>query len=143
MAVVHPDKGWRAGAAVEVFVAATDRKVRPRAVQIDWHSAGAVGQVPDRHGANGMGCFGECGHVVHGSGSVVHMGQHQYGDIRTQRRWQFGFVNQLQCQAVLCAQALRDVQVGREVAALRQQGPAQIFYIILACSARRISASSY
>ena len=52
---VHPDKGRRAGAAVEVFVAAADGEIGLRAGQVHRHGTRAVRQVPDREDAGGVG----------------------------------------------------------------------------------------
>ncbi len=55
VARVHPDEGRRAGAAVEVLVAAADREVGvARRCSVDRHRAGAVRQVPDRQRAGGV-----------------------------------------------------------------------------------------
>ena len=47
VARMRPDEGRRAGAAVQVLVAAADREVGVGVVQGDRHRAGAVREVPD------------------------------------------------------------------------------------------------
>ena len=58
------DEGGRAGAAVEVLVAAADGVVGVRRREIDGERAGGVGEVPDGHGTDCVGARGERRHVV-------------------------------------------------------------------------------
>ena len=127
MARIHPQKGRGAGAAIEVFVAATDRKVGPRRMQVDRYRPGTVGQVPDGQDA-GLSCLGtHRGHIVHRAGPVVDMGEHQHRDVVAQCRRQLIALDQAQCQSAIVAQRLRDVEVGREIAALaHDRGSARI-----------------
>ncbi len=115
---VDPDKGRRAGAAVEVFVAAADREVGLRRVEVHRHGARAVREVPDGEHAGRMRGGGDGGHVVHGAGAVVDVGQHQHGDLVGERRGDLFRLDELQAKAALAAQRFGDVEVGREVAAL-------------------------
>jgi hypothetical protein len=64
-------------------------------------------------------------HVVHCARAVVHMGQHQHRDIGGQRRCDLPRARPAsRCPAALPAQRLGDVQVGREIAALADDGVA-------------------
>ena len=118
MARVHPHKGGRAGAAVQVLVAAANRKISIRAQQVHRHSACTVRQVPHTKNALGMRGGGDGGHVVHGAGAVVHMRQHQHGHVAGQRCVDLFRLHQHQFQPALFAQAFGNVEVGGEVAAL-------------------------
>mmetsp|Transcript_670 Transcript_670/g.1486 ORF Transcript_670/g.1486 Transcript_670/m.1486 type:complete len:284 (+) Transcript_670:2140-2991(+) len=116
---VHPDEGRRAGAAVEVFVAAAHREIGRRAEQVDRHRAGAVGQVPDGERARLVGPARQQPHVVHAAGAVVHMGQHQHRTaLVEQRRDVLRRLGEDEFAAMGSGHALGDVVVGREVAAL-------------------------
>ena len=116
-----PDKGWRTRPAVQVFVAATDRKISACAGQVHRHRARAVRQVPDRQDACGVCGGGHGFHVVHGTGAVVDVRQHQHRHFRCQGGGNvFGF-DQQQAQAARLAQPFGDVEVGRKVAALADQ----------------------
>jgi hypothetical protein len=115
---VHPHKGRCARPTVQVFVAAADGEIGIGTVQVHRHGAGAVGQVPHRQCARSMRGGGHGGHVVHGAGAVVHVGEHQHGNIRRQRGMDLVRLDQLQAQSALLAQSFSNVQVSREVAAL-------------------------
>ena len=65
-----------------------------------------------------MGLRGEGLHVVHGTGTVVHMREHQHRHIGLQGGGDFVGFDQLEGVAALFAQGLGDVEVGRKVAAL-------------------------
>ena len=58
-------------------------------------------------------------HVVHAPAAVVHVGEHEHGDVRGQGRGNFMRLDQLERQALGARQAVGDVEVGGEVAALR------------------------
>ena len=127
MTRIHPQKGRGAGAAIEVLVAATDRKVGPRGMQVDRHRAGAVGQIPDGQHAGFMSLGAHGGHIVHRAGPVIDMGEHQHCDIVAQCRVQLIMFDQAQRQPAIPAQRLRDIEVGREIAALaHDRGSARI-----------------
>ena len=59
------------------------------------------------------------GQVMHAAAAVVHMGEHQQRHLGVQRGDHFTRLDQRQREAALARQAVGDVQVGREVAALR------------------------
>ena len=124
VARVHPHEGGRAGAAVQVLVAAADGEVGLRAAPVDRHRARAVAQVPDHQRAGGMRGGGDGSHVVHGAGAVVDVGEHQHGHVGRQAGGHLVRFDQLQRAAALAAQGLGDVQVGGEVAALADDGAA-------------------
>src|SRR5262249_62073235 len=48
------DEGRRARPAIEILVAAADREIRLRSVEIHRQRAGSMGQVPDRKGTRGV-----------------------------------------------------------------------------------------
>ncbi|MNV02850.1 hypothetical protein D3C71_930900 [compost metagenome] len=118
MARVHPHKRRGAGAAVQVLVAAANREICACAVQIDRHRARAVRQVPHAQDALGVRGSGDGRHVVHGAGAVVHVREHQHGDVAGQCCGDLFGLYQHQLQAALLAQAFCNVEVGGEVAAL-------------------------
>ena len=117
---VNPHKRRCAGAAIEVFVTATHREVCARAGQSYRYRACAVGQVPHHQCTSRMGSLGEGGHVVHGAGAVVDMGEHQHRQVLVQVLCNLVRLHKHQRVAALGAQAFGDVQVGRKVAALAQ-----------------------
>ncbi len=55
MALGDIEEGRRPGAAVQILIAAADRQVRARAVQVDLGDAGGMAEVPERQGSDGMG----------------------------------------------------------------------------------------
>jgi hypothetical protein len=61
---------------------------------------------------------------VHGTAAVVHVREHQHGDLALQCRQNFFRLHQLHLVAALLAQALRDVQVGGKVAAFTENDAA-------------------
>ena len=65
-----------------------------------------------------MGSGGERAHVVHRAGAVVHVGQHQNGDVRRQRSGKLVGLDQFQTAPALAAQCFGNVQIGGKVAAL-------------------------
>ena len=119
-----PDKGRRAGAAVEVLVAAADREVGAGGVQVERHGAGRVRQVPDGERSGRVGDPRQLGHVVDPAAAVVDVRQQQQGDVVGQVIDQVGGLDQAQLQAGGDGDAFGDVEIGREVAALRQEGAA-------------------
>ena len=118
MARMHPDEGRRARPAVQVFVAAANRKIGVGATQVDFDRARAVRQVPHHQRASRLGRGGDGAHVVHGAGAVVHVRQHQHRDRGVQHRRQFFGGDQFQRQPLGRAETFCDVEVGREIAAL-------------------------
>ena len=119
VARMRPEEGRRARAAVEVLVAAADREVGVGAVQVDRHRAGRVRQVPHRQRAGGVRGARERGHVVHAAGAVVDVGEHQHGERRASSCAAISSGSTSSSVKPCCArQALGDVEVGREVAAL-------------------------
>ena len=69
-----------------------------------------------------MGGLCEGGHVVHGTRAVVHMGQHQHRHLIRQRTANVFGLDQRQLEATRLANGFGDVEVGREVAALADDG---------------------
>src|SRR5690606_35051714 len=103
---------------VEVLVAAADGEVGVGADQVHRNRAGRVRQVPQRDRAAAAGGAGERGHVVHAACAVVDVGEHQHGERCIELRSDLLGLDQLEREAVLPRQALGDVEVGGEVAAL-------------------------
>ena len=122
----HIDKGRRAWPAIEIFVTAAHRKIRPAAGQVYRKSPGGMGQIPHHQGTRRTGFGGEGGHVVQAARAIVHLRQHQHGD---------GFVNGRfhclrfhQLEAVALAQqphgTFGHIQVGGEIAGVGEDGAA-------------------
>ena len=83
-------------------------------------------QVPQRERTGGVGCCVERGHVVQAAAAVVDLREHQHRRVGAQGLGDLpGRVDQLQAAALFAAQRLRDVEVGREVAALADDHPAR------------------
>ena len=80
MALGDKSKGRRAGAAIEVFVAAAHGKVRVASIELADHRASRVRQVPDHQRAHFMSAPRDGGHVVALAAFVVDVGQGQDGD---------------------------------------------------------------
>ena len=78
-------------------------------------------QVPDGQDACIVRSGGDACHVVHGPGAVVHVGQHQHGNVACQRSVDVLRLDQHQLQAAFLAQRLGNVEVGRKVTAFAQQ----------------------
>ena len=116
---MRPHESGRAGAAVEVLVAAADGEVGIGALQIHRQRAGRMREVPDRQHAGGMRLRGERGHVVQAAGAVVHLREHQHRDAFVEQALDFVGLAQHQLAAALAREALGDVEVGGEVRALR------------------------
>ena len=107
------------GPPFRVLVAAADGEVGRVAGEIDRHRAGGVRQVPDRQRPGGVGGGGQLAHPVHPAGPVVDMGQQQHRRPVVEVRRQIGSVDQRQLAPVRSGQRVGDVEVGREVGALR------------------------
>ena len=118
---MRPDKGRRAGAAVEVFVAAAHGKVGIGALEVHGHGTCAVAQIPDAENAFGMGGGRDGCHIVHGTRAVVDMGEHGDRHVGLQRAGDFLGLEQYQLQAVFLTHGLGDIEIGGEVAALADQ----------------------
>ena len=69
------DESRRAGAAVQIFVAAADGEVAAGAIEIELDRAGAVRQVPHGQRASRMRRVVDCPHVVDRGRAVIDMGQ--------------------------------------------------------------------
>ena len=87
------------------------------AAQVQRHRARAVRQVPHHQRSGRVRCSGDGGHVVHGAGAVVHVGQHQYRHVGGQGSSNLFGLHQLQRVATLFTQAFSYIEIGREVAA--------------------------
>jgi len=79
-------------------------------------------QVPQRQRPGGVGGGRERRHVVHRPGAVVHVREHQDGDVAIERDGQGRGLDRTHLHGVgeQATQALRDVQIGREVVGLRE-----------------------
>ena len=114
----HIKEGGRARPSVEVFVGAAQREVGIGAGEIDGRGAGRMRKIPDGQCAGGMGCGGHGPHVMQPRGPVVHFRQHDDGH-RVVDGLHHGVrlhdpQNMATTQQV--AQALRHIEVGREIA---------------------------
>src|SRR3546814_21083565 len=58
------EEGWRAGSAVQIFIAAADRQLGPGPIEVDRHGADAVAEVPEGRRARRLGSSGDGGHVA-------------------------------------------------------------------------------
>ena len=116
------EEGGAARPAVEVLVGAADREVDVAPEEVDGDRAGRVGEVPHAQRADIVRSAGERGHVVHAARSVVHVGQQQSGDVVTERGLDLIRLDpaHLVTPTEGLGEALRDVDVRREVAVIRQ-----------------------
>ena len=122
VARMRPDEGRRAGAAVQVLVAAADREVgaAPLAGRPALRRPSAPG--PRRVSAPAAWAIArQLGHVVDAAAAVVDVRQHQQRDLVGQVQGKVGGVDQAQLQPGGDGDALGDVEVGREVAALGEE----------------------
>ncbi len=125
-ALGHEQEGRRARPAVQIFVAAADREIGPGGVQLDRERAGAVRQIPERQRAGVMRRPREVPHVVHAPAAVVDVGQHQQRGLRVERRFAARPAPTARSSIRSPSRSrrtLRDVEVGREVAPLRDDHP--------------------
>ena len=116
---MRPDERRRARSAVQVLVAAADRQVGARGIQIDRHRPGGMREVPHHDRAGGVGRSRQGRHVVHPPGAVINMRQHQDRQLVVQLRGKVGFIHQHQLHAAFVGQGLGNVEIGGKVAALR------------------------
>jgi hypothetical protein len=72
-----------------------------------------------------MGGLGEGRHVMQAAGAVVHLGEHQHGQIGIEVLGDFFGLDEHQAHAVLARQAFSDVEIGGEVAALGNDEPSR------------------
>ena len=111
------DEGRRARAAVQIFVAAADREVAAGAVEVELDRAGAVRQVPDRQRAGRVRRVVDRAHVVDCALAIIDVGQRDDGGVvvdRAQRPRRPATGLQLEPEQL--GDALRDIEVGREIA---------------------------
>ncbi len=113
----------RAGAAVEVLVPAAHREIGVRARQVHRQGARGMREVPDRQRPRAMRRRGQGGHVVAAAGAVVHLGQHQDGDVGREGGFDLLGGHDAQLPAQRVRQAAGDVEVGGEVAGVREDHP--------------------
>ena len=107
----------RAGAAVQILVAAAHREVGLRAVQVDRHCTARVREVPQHDRADIVRSPGQRLHVEHFAGLVVDMRQQQQRDVFIQRVHHRVARREPLFDAGV---ALNHVEVGREIARLAQ-----------------------
>ena len=81
------DEGWRAGSAIQIFVAAADSEIGSATGKIDRECASRMGEVPDHDGAARLCLFGEQAHVMPAPGAVVDFGQHENRDATRRARF--------------------------------------------------------
>ena len=112
-------------AAVQIFITAAYGEVRARAIEIDLQRTAGMAEIPKGQGADGVRPRRQPGHVEDVARHIVHMGQDQQrdlvgdgvGDRRTLHH------PQLRPPAELLDQPLQHVEIGGEVARLRQDHP--------------------
>ena len=114
-------EGRRAGAAVEIFIAAPDREIGARAVEVDRHRAGAVRQVPQHQRAGGVRGGGERGHVVAAGAAIIDVRSASRPRCRRRSRRRSASASTVRSVAPSqSGEPLRDVEVAREIALLAQ-----------------------
>ncbi len=123
VAWMHPDERRRAGSAVQIFVAATDREVGIGPAHVNGQRPGRMRQIPDRQRADAMRGGRERRHVVQRTAAIVDLRQQQHAHRFIERIEQLLRADQPQRAIELPREALRDVEVGREVAALGHDHP--------------------
>ena len=102
-------------AAIQIFVAAADGEIRIGDGEIDWNGPRGMGEIPQRQRACLMGGGGHRFHVVHVAGAVVHMGQHQHGNLVREGAGQLGRVfdqTEFMTAAKQRRQAFRHIKIG-------------------------------
>ena len=119
-----PQEGGRAWAAVEVFVAAADREVGVGRVEVDRQRAGGMREVPDHERAGGMGDARHVRHVVQAAAPIVDLRQEEHRRVAVDPVEQIAVGGEAQRHAGRGGDAVGDVEVGREVAALGDDVPA-------------------
>ena len=110
----------RARPAVQIFVAAPDREVAAGAVEVERDRSGAVRQVPDGQCASRMRRIVDRAHVVKCRRSVIDMSERNDRGVVANRRQHFLRFNRLQLKTEHVREPLRDIEVGREIALLRE-----------------------
>ena len=114
-------KAGRAGAAVEVFVAAADREIGVAGVEVDRDRPDAVAEVPEHQRALRLRRGGDRGHVEPRGGLVVDVGQHHDRGVGVDRGGDAVAVDGADLDAGEGrGDALRQVEVGREIAGFGQ-----------------------
>jgi len=78
-------KSGRPGTAVEIFIAAPDRGVGTRRIEIDRDRASAVRQIPQHQRARLMRRSGQALHVVAAAAAIIDVGQHHHCRVRIDR----------------------------------------------------------
>ena len=117
MALRNEDEGRAARAAVQIFVAAADREIGFRAVEIDRDGAAAMAEIPDDDRAPRMRLPRDRDHVVHEGRLVMHMREHDDAGLRIDGVEDVGRRGEAQIRA---GEALQHVEVGRKIAGLGQ-----------------------
>ena len=130
------EEGRAARAAVEVLVGAADREVDVTPEEVDGDRAGRVREVPHAQRADIVRPAGERRHVVHAARSVVHVGQQESGDVVVEGGLDLMGLDPAHLVTATegLGEALRDVDVRREVAVIRQDD------LPVACFERAASA---
>ncbi len=122
--VSDEQEGGRAGAAVQIFIAASHRQVAAVAAQIDGERTSAVRQVPQTQHAHAMRDRVDRLHVMLAAAAVIDLGQHEDGDAFVDCALDFAGRDRLDGDARnQCLQPLSDIKVGWEIPFLRQDDP--------------------
>ena len=123
---LHIEEGRRPRAAVQVLVGAAQREVGVAGRKLHRCRAGRMGKIPYCERTLGMGLGGHCLHVVQPRGAVIHLGDHGEGHALVDRLHHLLGIDDLQHIAVIhqVAEALRNIEVGRKIAVVRQDHPA-------------------
>jgi hypothetical protein len=79
MALGYIQEGRRAGAAVQILVAAAHGQIDAGGAELQLDGPGAVAEVPQDHAALGLHGLGDRQHVELLAGLVVDVGQHHEG----------------------------------------------------------------
>ena len=116
------DEGRRAGAAIEVLISAADGEFRVAGGDVHRHRARAMGEIPDHHRARLMRLPRDRVHVMPPPAAEIDLGQQDGGDILADRAGHVlgGHQPQLVILADRVDQALRHVEIGREIAGIGQ-----------------------
>ncbi len=126
MAFGDEQKGGRAGAAVEILVAAADGEVGLGAVQLDRQRAGRMGDIPQRQRALGMRRRRQRRHVEQFAGAVVDVGQRHHRGVVVDGGGDFARRHRTQCSPARgkFGDTLGDIKIGGKITGLAENGAA-------------------
>ena len=131
------DKGGRPWPAIEVFIAASNGKIRACLRQMHGERPRRMGQIPDCDNPQFMCPSRQARHVMPAACAIINLGQHQHGDLVTER-FLHGFgCNQAQFVALAHGldQPFGHIEIGRKIALIakndlaichRQSGPKRL-----------------